>query len=1207
MTTKVIAVCILLFLERILAIVNPIHLILFSEGPISQLLSSDGRFMHVFAGEKSFSYNNSTEDFKPNLFSGKEYLSTNQGVIYERIDEQTIAIACGKYSLTIISEQGKLLKNKDEDDYNPEGMCSFIKINQTEYFLAYTTDEGTNMEIYHYGHNEERTSFLSITAIIPSIFYVSCSLLKEKKMVVCYYYNDLNFLFGDFYHTSNFTKENKLSTNKSAFLIKSIVIEPSTIFIFSLSTRLYCFIFTTVFSEGDALFPESTKVIAQSQSSIDFFDIKPIRTKQDGKEYEWLIITCNLKDCYLSKYNAKCSQASAEIQISLPLQDCNKAVSVQLFSSNYISILISRDFSNYALTYAFPDCSYLSRIEFGTNTFSFSSILNELTLNLNISFNLNDNKMDSVLFTVGYLYVKSDTFYPFNQIAIYFKKKGTYSYNYALIDEEKQLSSNCKVDFYICYFKCDNCLSYGKESNMQCLTCSHGYYLSFARKNQCVSKDECITQSGYVTETECVKSCYNLNLLTDVEGSSCVSQCKPNQFLDKMSSQCLTKQAFEDKIMYYIGNIDTNIVYLYENFPFKETNNYTMSIYNTSILPENPSLEIISINSFERAQLSSVDLKSCKDLLIKENQLDNTKPLLIVKYDYIENSQKTNAVKFSVYSIEGKKLNVSLCSENNEEILIATPLLTAFDENITLARNYSLKGVNVFDSSVPFFNDFCYPTTSEHHTDIPMINRLEYIYLDDSTLCNPGCKYVSLNYNKNFVVCSCAMETLSEYNQNYAQLKEQLSSSWIYYNFAVVECITLVFDHQKFTNNLGSWLLIIMLIVEAICALYFLVYGFKALKLALITLTPEKKIEIKCHTDMIFKRKEIHSDLLQINMINKPNNEIHLESDVKPSRFIDNNCNKIEFKIPEPALKRNSANTNNINRKGHLIHFPIVQNKTKGKTIKHQQHNNQLVSNDNNDLIPKLEEKNDSEIEINQNQMSQQNQTQKGQLESISFVLFQLENNPLFTLSLNKSNFGSLYWLFLKNEQPIYRAFFVSNPYKTKILHISLFFLCISLSFTLNAFFCTVDNVSKSFTSKGNINFVYNLPKILYSFLSCYFIKILFNGLASISFVYSSFSNKRKSNSEYNKRTMMNHLKMRLYLFFILKLIFLIVFWYYVSAFCAVYPNIQMTWIICSATSFIIQMLFPFCLACFLSLGLLMTIKYKVIKLVPFFLNFAEN
>ena len=95
------------------------------------------------------------------------------------------------------------------------------------------------------------------------------------------------------------------------------------------------------------------------------------------------------------------------------------------------------------------------------------------------------------------------------------------------------------------------------------------------------------------------------------------------------------------------------------------------------------------------------------------------------------------------------------------------------------------------------------------------------------------------------------------------------------------------------------------------------------------------------------------------------------------------------------------------------------------------------------------------------------------------------------------------------------------------------------------------------YEDQGNFNFVYQIPKIVYSSLICSVINIIV--------VYFSLSEKNilslKNEINNLKQKIVERakcLRIKFYLFFLISFLLLIVFWYYLSCFCSIYKNSQL-------------------------------------------------
>ena len=116
----------------------------------------------------------------------------------------------------------------------------------------------------------------------------------------------------------------------------------------------------------------------------------------------------------------------------------------------------------------------------------------------------------------------------------------------------------------------------------------------------------------------------------------------------------------------------------------------------------------------------------------------------------------------------------------------------------------------------------------------------------------------------------------------------------------------------------------------------------------------------------------------------------------------------------------------------------------------------------------------------------------------------------------------------------------------------------------------------KIYIDHGSFDFIYNLPQILYSAIISGFINTITKVLA---LSYSSFiklkDNNDKNDIKMKSKDIINILKIKFALFFIISLLLLIFFWFYLACFCAVYKNTQIHLIKDTIISFCTSMIYP--------------------------------
>ena len=69
---------------------------------------------------------------------------------------------------------------------------------------------------------------------------------------------------------------------------------------------------------------------------------------------------------------------------------------------------------------------------------------------------------------------------------------------------------------------------------------------------------------------------------------------------------------------------------------------------------------------------------------------------------------------------------------------------------------------------------------------------------------------------------------------------------------------------------------------------------------------------------------------------------------------------------------------------------------------------------------------------------------------------------------------------------------------------------------------------------------------------------------------------RNKLDSQHKIKSVLKRLKIKFTIFFILSFLFLILFWYYLSCFCAIYKNTQIILVEDTLISFLLSLVYPF-------------------------------
>jgi len=181
------------------------------------------------------------------------------------------------------------------------------------------------------------------------------------------------------------------------------------------------------------------------------------------------------------------------------------------------------------------------------------------------------------------------------------------------------------------------------------------------------------------------------------------------------------------------------------------------------------------------------------------------------------------------------------------------------------------------------------------------------------------------------------------------------------------------------------------------------------------------------------------------------------------------------------------------------------------------------------------------------------------------------------SLKYDKRTFFQYYFSLLKAKNLILFSFYPINDYNLKIIKMLLFFIFFDIFFAINTLFFDESTIHQIYKDKGEYNFDYFLPQIIYSFIISYFIItiIKFFSLSERQLLQLRFE-KNTTKALDKGEKVKKFLIIKYLIFFVLCFLFLILFWFYLSSFCAVYKNSQIYVIKNTFISFAIALFFPF-------------------------------
>ena len=484
--------------------------------------------------------------------------------------------------------------------------------------------------------------------------------------------------------------------------------------------------------------------------------------------------------------------------------------------------------------------------------------------------------------------------------------------------------------------------------------------------------------------------------------------------------------------------------------------------------------------------------------------------------------------------------------------------------------NITVDELDLYNSKSPYYNDLCYPYTNSKGTDVILNDRqIEYINNNKSS-CDENCEFSSYDKDNGRLICSCevkhSISLISDIKVDKNKLYVFIDFKNIM-NFTVMKCINLLFSFKGFKTNIGFYSFL-PTIISYFLALFILCFiEFKKIKFHI-----NEIIAVKKFIKLTRKRKpKLEENLSKKNsqqkIINfKKNKKIKLLSTIK-EETINSNINSKENKsdISDNSSCKKYINIDNdyiqikkdLDEKTEAIIAspPLKKYKKEKDIIKFNKEKNEHESDVSNKIL------------IEANHVLKLNKVNKYKLSDEQTIkiaeILKYNDNELNDLGYKKAfksdkrNFFEYYLSLLFTKHIIFQIFNHRdyNAYSIKVL---LLFFNFSSCYAINALFFNDDTMHQIYEDEGVFNFIYQLPQIAYSTIISYFVDNITTFLAlSEDNILQLKQDKKFGDLNKKSKRVKNTLKIKFILFFIVNIILILLFWYYLGCFCAVYKNTQ--------------------------------------------------
>ena len=547
-------------------------------------------------------------------------------------------------------------------------------------------------------------------------------------------------------------------------------------------------------------------------------------------------------------------------------------------------------------------------------------------------------------------------------------------------------------------------------------------------------------------------------------------------------------------------------------------------------------------------------------------------------------------LKYDIYDpYTRQKLNLSYCENTKAKVYVPYAMDEKTEE---LYNNIKEQGYDPLDEWDKFYREICTPYSSENGTDVLLDDREEFIYtsLVNASLCPDGCNYSEFYAQKKFIKCECDtntsgievldLEHISGKNIGNSFLSTLQSTNW-----KVMRCYNLVFNLKIFVHNLGSILILILFVIYVLFIVYFCHKEIEPLKVKV------SKILFKESNEQIEKEKYISSNY-KIKAEPKSKDKIKYHKNHNPpkkakSRHANSeltNYDKTVAKTEEKKLVTYKRNK--------------VKNFTKKTTLR---------ENSSRKFVFNIERYIDKE---NKTKNEEENNKRK-HLDD-----FELNNLDYYdACELDKRTCCRTYWSVLMREHTALITFFACNDYNLFYIKIERFFILFCVDMTMSGLFFVHETMHRKYTQGEDFTFVQKLPQLLFTLIAAHIIEVILCFLSlTDTHIYEikGLSVDDKKNGQ-KIMDILSCIQRKLTTFIIFTFILFLFFWYFISAFCAVYQNTQKIYLRDSMISFAISLIDPFFIYCFTSLLRCISLKricrkkccgrclYKTSDIIPIF------
>ena len=223
----------------------------------------------------------------------------------------------------------------------------------------------------------------------------------------------------------------------------------------------------------------------------------------------------------------------------------------------------------------------------------------------------------------------------------------------------------------------------------------------------------------------------------------------------------------------------------------------------------------------------------------------------------------------------------------------------------------------------------------------------------------------------------------------------------------------------------------------------------------------------------------------------------------------------------------------------------------------------------------------ESDININNNILGNKQRGKKDIKENekvLEYIDYEINTIPYQeALENDKRSYFEYYKSLIMDKNILIFSLSVNKGYNLYIIKICLLSFSFSINLLINTFFFNDSMMHRIYEDKGSFNFKYIIPQIIYSLI---IFSIIFIAVEKMTLTQNDILDIKHEKNKHNLNARviisLKRIKIKFICFFSISIIFLVIFWLYLSCFCAVYKNTQLYLIKNSLICYFIFLVLPF-------------------------------